>query len=265
VSVPRTLASKYGSAWSILQSLVASVVVVLAFVGPAADGSPGGAAFSKEARCADAASHPARNRLPFGTVQASELGMTLSPAEQDLIGRYAAAVRDNPAFWMRISEHDRAAGLPPYDAGMGLSADDHAELVRLTPRLRMAPLRQAPLSFILETEDRFEIDGGAGLMDLTGIVIDLAQDEITWPGGRCARHVAFSATEYYTVSGPWEGVLWSCEYMDEPATTGSKVYLALGWSTDTGRTILHYDAKQMINGELRLSVAQLVVFETPDR
>jgi hypothetical protein len=244
--------------------LVAGIIGVIAFAGPPPDGSPLGASFRSEARCADVASHPARNRLPFGTVRATELGMALSPSEQDLIARYAAAVRDNPSFWMKISEHDRAAGLPPYDPGMGLSADDHGELVRLTPRLRMAPQRQAPLSFVLETVDRFEIDGGTDLAELSGVVIDLAKDEITWPGGRCGRHVAFSATEYYTVSGPWEGVLWACEYLDEPATTGSKVYFALGWSPDTGRTILHYDAKQMIDGELRLSVAQVVVFDNPD-
>jgi len=263
--VPRALASKCDSAWSILQSLVAGFVVVLAFAGLPADGPPRGASFRSEARCADAASHPARNRLPLGTVRATELGMALSPSEQDLIARYAAAVRDNPTFWMKVSEHDRAAGLPPYDPDMGLSSDDHAELVRLTPRLRMAPRKEAPLSFVLETEDRFEVDGGTDLASLSGIVIDLAKDEITWPGGRCARHVAFSASEYYTVSGPWEGVLWACEYLDEPATTGSKVYFALGWSPDTGRTILHYGAKQMIDGELRLSIAQLVVFENPDR
>lgn len=245
--------------------MVAGILVVLAFADPPAGKSLPGAALRTEAKCADAASHPARNRLPYGTVRATELGIVLAPSERDLVARYAAAVHDNPSFWMTVPEHDRIVSLPPYDPAMGLSADDHAELVRLTPRLRMTPTRQAPLSFVLETEDRFEVDGGTDLVDLSGIVIDLAKDEITWPGGRCARHVPFSATEYYTVSGPWEGVLWSCDYMDEPATTGSKVYFALGWSPDTGRTILHYDAKQMIDGLLRASVAQLIVFENPDR
>jgi len=155
----------------------------------------------------------------------------------ELMKKLNAGVKENPgAFLVDVL---KANGEPiDYDPRLGLSEEDHNELMRLSREFKFVKLTTAPIK-VHHAADGIELDGGDLLPQLTGITVYPDKKKLKTPFGICTKVTEVRASDDQTRTGRCNGVQWECEQLFPP----SRVRLMLGKLEESGRGLLIYDAR----------------------
>lgn len=205
-----------------------------------------------------------RSWLPQGTVQVTILALVSPPRLQQLTGRFQAAVQDEPEWWLDYVRANAQPGEPlPHHPKMGVSEAEYEELLTLTEQVRLAPVSEAELTVRWEESGVAVFDGGVDLPELTGIEIDLDRHVVRTPFGVTTTSSRIQASEGQRATGPWSGVSWKREEMDDSASNGTLINFNLGRLQESGRGILYYDARRIADGALTSRVTRVLTYELP--
>jgi hypothetical protein len=203
--------------------------------------------------------------IPRGKVDVELLAFAASPRFLELTQRLQLAVQKDMAWWMA---HLRAAtpGQPvPYHEKMGLTRAEYDEMGVLAKRMTFRVAATGRLSVRSEGDSLLIIDGGSDVPDLTGVVIDMARDEVRTPFG-VARDRREIHRENDDSTAAWDGVQWIFEegqFEPVEAMSGVSVSLALGRFRIDGRGLLHYRGVRA-RGGTRVSGAEVILrFDPP--
>ncbi len=196
--------------------------------------------------------HPVEALLPRGTVRAEVLGMQVPPRLGQLMAKMqTAAAGDAQWFEAYVKEHGKPGEPLPYDPRLGLTEAEYRELVGLAEQMQLQPVAQTDLSFRRERDGRWVVDGGSGAPELTGIVIDVARDQVETPLGVATQRRAVTPAPEQRAAGPWSGVQWTHSQADPSTRSGTVIAFALGRLQEDGRGVLYYEARQVEGGQMR--------------
>lgn len=205
-----------------------------------------------------------RALMRVGEFRVDVLGTVHPPRMLELTTRFQAAMQRKPAFWQQYIRERARPGEPlPYDTAMGLSRPEYEELLRLAGETRTAKVSEATLTIRAVGENRYEINGGSELPELTGIVIDLGADQVRTAFGTSTERGVIEPSERQA-TGPWAGVSWKHESLDASASEGSTFSFALGRLEGSRRGILYFDAKRMAAGRLTGRATRLLSYDLPE-
>jgi hypothetical protein len=208
----------------------------------------------------------ARQLIPVGTIRVSVMDVAAPPRAQALMARLQAAVRQHPQWWLEYTrEHARPGEPLPYHAKFGLPEAEYREMLALLNQLQLAEVGTAELVIRAEGENRFVLDGGTGLPDLTGIVVDLEHGRVETPFGHTSTRNPVPASEEQRATGPWSGMSWKHEALTDGGRSGTLINFNLGRLQESGRGILYYDAKRVVDGTMQNRATRILTYDLPAR
>lgn len=217
---------------------------------------------SAAAQTAAATADSARAFIRVGTFPVAVMDLVAPPRLQALTDRFQAAARSDPAWFMEyVRANDRPGEPLPYHPKLGLGKEEYDEMLLLFDQLKLTRVADAELTVRAEGANRFVLDGGRALPELTGIVIDLAAGRVETPFGATTARGEIHASPEQVATGPWNGIAWEREELDETTLTGTVISFNLGRLQESGRGILYYDAKQMAGGTMQARASRVLTYD----
>ena len=176
------------------------------------------------------------------------------------MNRFQAAMQQDVAWWNQfIQANTRPGQSLPYHEKSTLTPAEWEEMQGLAPQLHLRETSTATLRVSVE-DDRLRLDGGAALPDLTGIVIDLDQDQVSTPIGVIKGHQVITGNDP-SAAAPWAGTLWSRD-MDPRTGTGVAISFGVGRMQGAGApAILFYRAVRLNQSRVEARVERILVYE----
>jgi hypothetical protein len=203
---------------------------------------------------------PVRGLIPNDAVQADIMSVKVSARYDALVAKISAATKSDPTA---VLDQVKAAapGQPmPYSPRLGLTKKEYEEFLgELEKKVHLEKVAEATLRFTPESGSRFRLDGGDGLKQLSGVVIDLQRNVVETPLGVCSERSDFSASENQA-TGPANGSKWALEQEDVNSNSATSVSLVLGRIVATNRVFLTYTARRMVGGKLDAPVEVVVTY-----
>ena len=187
--------------------------------------------------------------LTIGRANAEVLELWSPPQLAILSQRLQQAVQKDPSWWQ---EHVRRAepGEPlAYDPKLGLTEAEYREFLMLADSVQMKPVRTVEV-VIERSRAGWRFANSTAVAALRGIEIDTVRNQVHSPFGDLVRAAPITASEGQRATGPWGGPRWNLEAVDTLTLTGTVAQFAVGKHSETGRTVIYYDAKRMANGQL---------------
>jgi hypothetical protein len=204
--------------------------------------------------------------IPTGTVRVTVMNLVSPPRLEQLTARFQAAVQKEPGWWSEYMVANARPGEPlPYHPGFGITEAEYDEMLGLFGQMRLAPAAEVEMTVHASGDRRFRLNGGRHLPELTGIVIDLGRNRVETPFGATTTRNPIAASERQQATGPWTGVSWKYDGVDETAMSGAHVRLALGRLEESGRGILTYDAGRLHEGVVQARVKRTLTYDLPSQ
>jgi hypothetical protein len=203
-----------------------------------------------------------RALLPVGTLRVDAMDFAPSPRMVELSQKLQAGARQNEA-WYQQHLRTRMPGQPlPYDARLGLTREEYDEFLRLAGTLELRKVAEMPL-VVREAGARLVFDGGAGLPDLTGVVIDLAADQLVTPLATVTGSREVHNDDEGAALGTYDWRLWSHEELSADGRDARVVSLAVGRLRRSGRGVIHLDMRQVQDGRQTSRVIYTLFYDVP--
>jgi hypothetical protein len=190
-----------------------------------------------------------RGLLPRGRVTVEVLEMWSPPRLTVLTQRLQQAIQADPAWWQ---EHVRK-GVPgeplPYDAKLGLTEAEYRDFLALSDSVQMKTARTAEV-VIESSQAGWRFGPASSIAALRNIEIDTVTNTVHSQFGDLGAADPITPSAEQRATGSWGGPRWNLEQVDTTTLTGTVAQFAVGKHTQTGRTIIYYDAKRMNRGQL---------------
>jgi hypothetical protein len=183
-----------------------------------------------------AASSAAGQYIPVGSIAADVMEYGQSPRVAKLNKRKQDAILKDPLWWREHMQKQKPGETITYDPRMGISQAEYDELKALSGKTTIRKKSDATIQ-VTRRGEVYVLDGGESLPDLTGIEIDLKQDQVRTPFGVTGKSGTLTMPDTTPV-GFWTGVRWSLGSAGEEG--GKKVSLSLGRLKASGRGIFIY-------------------------
>ncbi len=206
-----------------------------------------------------------RALVPVGTVRVSLMDLVPPPRLNELNARVQAALSSDPAWWAEYNRTNQQPGKPlPYHPKMGVTEAEYREMVALVEGVRLSPVRQAELTVRDEGNGRFVMNGGTALPELTGVVVDLANNRVDTPFGSTLTSAPIAPdARKQQATGPWKGMSWTREELQPQTRTGTVISFTLGRLQQSGRGILYYEAGRVQGGKPMGRVSRVLTYDLP--
>ena len=203
------------------------------------------------------------NVIPLGRLAVDVMEFGTPPRVAELSRRqFQARLKDkNQPWWQERDEKIKAGQSVPYDARTGLTPAEYDEL----ENLKKQKIRQkgaATISITKAGTEVYVVDGGPALPELTGIVIDLKNDQVRTPFGVTARHGSYKMPET-SPTGAHSGIRWKHETPDASDKAGTYVALSIGRMEPSGRGILVYYVRKLTPPEQKQRQNVMLYYDLP--
>ena len=201
-----------------------------------------------------------RDVLVPGQITVDVMGMAIPKRAEELGQQFKKAIAKDPNWLLEHSKKNknRKPGEPlPYDKRMGLTEAEYNEFITMSKKMTMQKMKEVPLIITQKGEDIFVLDGGKELSDLTGIEIDLKQDQVQTPFGVLTERSIINAPEH-TALGAWNGVQWRLAQPESNAVAK----LAMGKLKQSGRCVIYYDVRK-ISPEEKTRISHVLNYDAP--
>jgi hypothetical protein len=218
--------------------------------------APGPAPASRPATRAATPQDPAA-LLPADGADVDVMRLTASPREQELAAKLQRAVAQDPVWWKGHVAKAKIGEPLAYDARLGLTREEYAEYQTLTMGLARQKVIKATVT---RTGGRVTLRFGDQLPDMPELVLDAAAGSVATPMGVAAERSTIVATEDQKVTGPWSGVQWRAQEIDDKRGTKLFLKVAIGKRTRDGRGLLYYDARRVTPAG-REQVTQILLYD----
>ncbi|MBI4243302.1 MAG: hypothetical protein HY606_04355 [Planctomycetes bacterium] len=201
-----------------------------------------------------------KHLLPIdgGVVDVMTLGT--SARCQELVLRLQQGVGRHPDWWLTYMK-DVEPGRPlTYHPNFGLSEDEYKEFLGCT-KTGMELIKKGEVEVFVKHEgaERYVLNAGNQLPELSGVVVDLNEQVVETPFGVCKQVSRVEASAGQTVTGPWSGYQWKFEKggreLDQMKTVGqlmdldiTLVQFALGRFQGVSRGIMRYKVERLRGG-----------------
>jgi hypothetical protein len=197
---------------------------------------------------------------PDGTI--AHVMQPVAPARLTaLTTKLQLAAQKQPEWWMAQIRKARPGEPVPYDPRLGLTKAEYEEFLRLWGAFTLRKVKTTKLNVKREGR-KVTFHGGEGLPHLKGVVLDLATGAVTTPFGTAAQCTRIRASSEQKVTGPWNGVQWELERVNDQTGLGTVVKFALGRLRPSGRGLLHYEVLQ-VTGQSRTEIDDLIEYDLP--
>lgn len=207
------------------------------------------------------------NLLVPGTITVDVMAVGGTPRANELGKKVKQAIAKNPSWFAEHNKKHRKNMKPgeplPYDERMGLSKSEYKEFLMLSKKMTTQKIKQVPLIITKKGDDTFVLDGGKELSDLTGIEIDLKNDQVQTPFGILAKRSIVNASERSAL-GAWTGVRWELEQLDSNSGTGTVASLAIGKIKQSGMYVFYYDVRKVMpDAKAKIRISHILKYNTP--
>lgn len=227
---------------------------------PAVKAKPAPATTSSKA-ASDEFTDPREVLVP-GEITVDVMGLAVPQRAEEIGQKFKQALSKNPDWLVELSKKRKPGEPLPYDERMGISKAEYDEFINLSQKLTARKMKEAPFSVTQKSEDVFVLDGGKELNDLTGIEIDLKQDQVQTPFGTLTERSVINAPEHAAL-GAWKGVQWQRTQTDSNGITGTVAKLAIGKLKQLGRCVLYYDVRKMTTDGKKTRISQILNYDIP--
>ncbi|MCA9005273.1 MAG: hypothetical protein KDA70_08355 [Planctomycetaceae bacterium] len=248
-------------------TILSCIVIFCCGCGNAQQSEPASSAVKPEASAtATIASPPVidpHELLVPGTITVDVMGLAVPKRAEEIGQKFKQALAKDPDWFLEHSKNKKPGEPLPHDERMGISKEEYEEFLKLSQKTTMRKLNEAPLIITQKEADVFELDGGSELSDLTGIVMDLKQDQVQSPFGTLAERSIINAPES-TALGAWNGVQWKGNLTDADGVTGSVAKLAIGKIKKSGRCVIYYDVRKITSGE-KIHISHILNYDAPQK
>ncbi len=171
------------------------------------------------------------------------MNLVASPRADELADRIVQGASQDPDWWREHRKKSRGDEPPAYDPRMGISEAEHREFVTLSKMLTAQKSQEAVLNVTSADNDRFVLDGGSTLRELTGIEIDLRNALVRTPLGDLKSQGGVQTNNDHAL-GTWDGMQWKLDSTDPTAGSSMSASFALGKMRPSGRCVIRYEATQ---------------------
>jgi len=199
--------------------------------------------------------------LAAGRLDVEVMTLRMSPRAVELGTKLQRALAQDPEF---LREHMKKSvpGEPlPYDERFGLTKAEYEEFLATSQQMSLQKIGDATLAITETTKDSYRLDGGTDLPELTGIVIDLGQDEVRTQFATAAERIELHAPAVAPL-GTWSGVQWKHAELAPDQKAGTMVQFSLGRADRSGRGVLHYEVR-VIAAEGNIEIMRILTFDVP--
>jgi hypothetical protein len=177
-----------------------------------------------------------RKLLPADGTRADVMQLVAPPRLNLLTAKLQQAAQKQPEWWID-QLHKAKPGEPlPYDPRLGLTKEEYKELLSLWGAFSLRKTRTVRLS-VKRDGMRITFNGGEELPDLRAVVVDLETGAVTTPYGTATQWSRVEASPEQKATGPWNGVAWELERVDERTGLGTVVTFDLGRLRQSGLSI----------------------------
>jgi hypothetical protein len=194
-----------------------------------------------------------RALLPQGTAAVEVLELWVPPRMNELILRFQRAAQSDPSWFL---EHAKRAhpGTPlPYDPKLGLTREEYREFLAFQDSMQMRPIRNDTV-IVEHTAVGWRFGAPTSIRGLRGLEIDTVRNLIHSAFGDLTAAAPITPKPEQRATGPWGGPQWKLQDYDpnfDPMTiTGTTATFAVGKHATTGHTIIYFEAKRAVNGQI---------------
>lgn len=177
----------------------------------------------------------------------------------ELTKKMQEAVAKDPDWWRSHLAKAKPGEPLSYDVRTGWTKSEYEDFLSLRSKMTVVKVNTAKVR-VKRDEHQVVISFGEQLSEFGEVVLDTKSDTVTTPFGVAGTRIQISATEKQQATGPWEGIQWKLERVDEESGISTLIKFSLGKLKDNGRGILVYDAKQ-IGEKSKSSVFHLLQYE----
>jgi hypothetical protein len=182
--------------------------------------------------------------LPADGTAIDVMELKAPPRLEALNKKLQQAVAKDPDWWLAHVQKAKPGEPLPYDARLGLTKEEHGEYLSLTKKITLTKVKAAKVR-VQRDGQRIVLSFGDDLPGLKEMVLDLKADTVTTPFGVATERSRIRASEGQRATGPWDGIQWKLEKVEEEPASATSVKFALGKLKESGRGILYFDVKQI--------------------
>jgi hypothetical protein len=204
-----------------------------------------------------------RGYIPNGIVTARVMEVAFPPRAAELTGKFQAAISLDREWWL---EYVRSApeGAPlPYHERMGMTEAEYEEYLELAARPTLQQTAEARISFGWEGDSVVVITETEPIVGLGELKLDLRADTVQSSYGELATRSEINNTASDSPTGPWQGVEWKLERMEDEPLRGVVASLSLGRLARSREGILYFTAKEIGGGELVRASRAILFYPLP--
>jgi hypothetical protein len=180
-----------------------------------------------------------------------------------LTAKLQQAAQKQPEWWMDQLRKAKPGEPLPYHPRLGMTKAEYKELLSLGGAFTLRKIKMVRLS-VKRDGMRITFNGGEELPDLKAVVVNLGTGAVTTPFGTAADWSRIEAGPDQKATGPWNGVEWKLERVNERTGLGTVVTFDLGRLRQTGRGLLRYEVLQ-VNEQSRTDYSDLLEYNLSDK
>jgi hypothetical protein len=202
-----------------------------------------------------------RDALANGQITVDVMTLVPSPRFDELTERIMEAISRDPEWWHERAKKSKGDEPIPYDPRLGISEAEHQEFVALSKMLTAQKSEEAVLNVTTADNERFFLDGGTTLRQLSGVEIDLPNGLVRTPFG-VLKSQGGVQTENDHALGTWDRVEWKLESTDPTTGASLSANLSVGRMRQSGRFVLQYDVRET-RGDEATRTFYLLFYDLP--
>jgi hypothetical protein len=200
--------------------------------------------------------------LPIGPLTVDIMELVGSPRLIQLVSSFQAAAQKNPDWWLEyVQENSDIEGELPYHPNMGLSEAEYEEMLALSDKMSLGKVGETVLLVEQRPDGRIVLDGGERLPELTGILIDVAQDRVKTPYGMTTTTSTIKASSEQQATGPWNGTNWKLERGNPLGGDALGIQFAIGKYVEKEQGIIYYRVAQVKDGAQTVDLTIFLNFD----
>jgi hypothetical protein len=169
-------------------------------------------------------------------------------AVQELVSRFQAALKENPAWFKEyLSKAEKGKPLV-FHKNFGISQKEYEYILAESKKMQLVKVSDTELNFTLTEKNDLVITGLPAKQPHHKLIYNIETDTVSIADTRLDVYSEINQTKTSSPTGRWQGKQWAYKLMNSESDFKS-IKFAIGTQKDEPRNIIYYDVKMAINGQ----------------
>lgn len=180
-------------------------------------------------------------------VTGSVMKLSISQEYMDIAQKLQKAIQANQAWFMEYSKAAKPDAPLPYDEKMGITKEEYQKLIDADKNVKLVEEKKIDIAFTKMADGKIKITT-TPTSPIDKIIID-EKVGVTTDHGLLKDATVVNNQDKNSVTGPWKGMQWKTESMNEAKKEAKSIKFAIGALENQDQNIVYYDVLDMGNGK----------------